>query len=125
MTWIFGERRKNIMQDIIDDIQLPKELLEKRGVDLTGEDFYIIMSAVIKNMTKLTSHYEPIYIRGKKELAEYLRCSISTINRWIDTKVIHDEAIIRRDRYIMFEANEVIKQLRENDCIRFKPRNRK
>ena len=125
MTWIFGERRKNIMQDIIDDIQLPKELLEKRGVDLTGEDFYIIMSAVIKNMTKLTSHYEPIYIRGKKELAEYLRCSISTINRWIDTKVIHDEAIIRRDRYIMFEANEVIKQLRENDCIRFKPRNSK
>ena len=113
------------MQDIIDDIQLPKELLEKRGVDLTGEDFYIIMSAVIKNMTKLTSHYEPIYIRGKKELAEYLRCSISTINRWIDTKVIHDEAIIRRDRYIMFEANEVIKQLLENDCIRFKPRNRK
>ena len=113
------------MQDIIDDIQLPKELLEKRGVDLTGEDFYVIMSAVIKNMTKLTSHYEPIYIRGKKELAEYLRCSISTINRWIDTKVIHDEAIIRRDRYIMFEANEVIKQLRENDCIRFKPRNRK
>ena len=113
------------MQDIIDDIQLPKELLEKRGVDLTGEDIYIIMSAVIKNMTKLTYHYEPIYIRGKKELAEYLRCSISTINRWIDTKVIHDEAIIRRDRYIMFEANEVIKQLRENDCIRFKPRNRK
>ena len=54
------------MQDIIDDTQLPKELLEKRGVDLTGEDFYIIMSAVIKNMTKLTSHYEPIYIRGKK-----------------------------------------------------------
>ena len=125
MTWIFGERRKNIMQDIIDDIQLPKELLEKRGVDLTGEDFYIIMSAVIKNTTKLTSPNEPIYIRGKKELAEYLRCSISTINRWIDSKVIHDEAIIRRDRFIMFEANKVIKQLRENDSIRFKPINRK
>ena len=105
------------MQSIIDDIQLPKELLEKRGVDLTGEDFYIIMSAVIKNMTKLTSPNEPIYIRGKKELAEYLRCSISTINRWIDSKVIHDEAIIRRDRFIMFEANKVIKQLRENDVF--------
>ena len=26
------------MQSIIDDIQLPKELLEKRGVDLTGEE---------------------------------------------------------------------------------------
>ena len=67
------------MRDIIDDIQLPKELLEKRGVDLTGEDFYIIMSAVIKNMTKLTSPNEPIYIRGKKELAEYLKISVATL----------------------------------------------
>ena len=113
------------MRNIINDNQLSDELLKKRGVDLTGEDFYIIMSEALKNMPKPPSSNEPIYLRGKKELAEYLRCSISTINRWLKTKVIHDEAIIRRDRFIMFEANEVIKQLRENDSLRFMPRNRK
>ena len=107
------------MRDIINDIQLSDELLKKRGVDLTGEDFYIIMSEVVKNMPKPPSPNEPIYLRGKKELAEYLRCSISTINRWLKTKVIHDEAMIRRERIIMFEANEVMKQLRENESIRF------
>ena len=35
------------MQDIIDDIQLPKELLDKRGVDLTGEDIFLIVIAAI------------------------------------------------------------------------------
>ena len=113
------------MRDIINDIQLSDELLKKRGVDLTGEDFYFIMTEAIKSVSKPQSSNAPIYLRGKKELAEYLRCSISTINRWINTKVIHDEAIIRRDRFIMFEANEVIKQLRENDIMKFKPRNRK
>ena len=113
------------MRDIIDDIQLSDELQKKRGVDLTGKDFYIIMSEVVKNMPKPPSPNAPIYLRGKKELAEYLRCSITTINRWLKTKVIHDEAIIRRDRFIMFEANEVIKQLRENDIMKFIPKNRK
>ncbi len=68
MTWIFGERRKTIMQDIIDDIQLPKELLEKRGVDLTGEDIYIIMTEAIKNKSKPPSPNVPIYLRGKKRV---------------------------------------------------------
>ena len=112
------------MQNIINDNQLSDELLKKRGVDLTGEDIYIIMTEAIKNVSTPPPN-APIYLRGKKELAEYLRCSISTINRWLKTKVIHDEAIIRRDRFIMFEANEVIKQLRENDMLKFKPRNRK
>ena len=38
------------MQDIIDDIQLPKELLKKRCVDLTGEDIYQIVTAAIKSI---------------------------------------------------------------------------
>lgn len=107
------------MRDIINDIQLSDELLKKRGVDLTGEDIYFIMNEVIKNMPKPPSPNEPIYLRGKKELAEYLRCSISTISRWLDTKVIHDEAIIRQGKFIMFEANKVLEQLRENESIRF------
>ena len=44
------------MQDIIDDIQLPKELLEKRTIDLTGEDFYQIVTAAIKSLTLLILH---------------------------------------------------------------------
>ena len=113
------------MRNIINDNQLSDELLKKRGVDLTGEDIYIIMTEAIKNVSTPPPPNAPIYLRGKKELADYLRCSISTINRWLKTKAIHDEAIIRRDRFIMFEANEVIKQLRENDMLKFKPRNRK
>ena len=106
------------MRDTINDIQFSDELLKKRGVDLTGEDIYIIMTEAIKNVSTPPPN-APIYLRGKKELAEYLRCSISTINRWLKTKVIHDEAMIRRDRFIMFEANEVMKQIRENESIRF------
>ena len=34
------------MRDIINDIQLSDELLKKRGVDLTGEDIYFIMTLV-------------------------------------------------------------------------------
>lgn len=112
------------MRNIINDNQLSDELLKKRGVDLTGEDIYIIVTEAIKNVATPPPN-APIYLRGKKELADYLRCSISTINRWLKTKAIHDEAIIRRDRFIMFEANEVIKQLRENDSLRFMPRNHK
>jgi len=48
------------MQDIIDDIQLPKELLEKRGVDLTGEDIYQIVTAAIKSIDT------PILYRRKR-----------------------------------------------------------
>ena len=106
------------MRDIINDNQLSDELLKKRGVDLTGEDIYIIMTEAIKNVSTPPPNL-PIYLRGKKELADYLRCSISTISRWLDTKVIHDEAIIRQGKFIMFEANKVLEQLRENESIRF------
>ena len=103
------------MRDIINDTQLPQELLKKRCVDMTGEDFYIIMNEVIKNMSKPPSPNEPIYLRGEKELADFLKCSISTISRWLKTNVIHDEAIIRQGKFIMFEVNKVLEQLRENE----------
>ena len=107
------------MRDTINDNQLSDELLKKRCVDMTGEDIYIIMTEAIKNVSKPPSPNAPIYLRGKKELAEYLRCSITTINRWLKTKVIHDEAIIRQGKFIMFEANKVLEQLRENESIKF------
>ena len=114
------------MQNIINDNQLSDELLKKRGVDLTGEDIYIIMTEAIKNVsTPPPSPNEPIYLRGKKELADYLKCSISTINRWLKSKVIHDEAIIRQGKFIMFEANKVLEQLRENENLRYQIENHK
>ncbi len=113
------------MRDTINDGHLSDELLKKRCIDMTGKDIYIIITEVIKNMPKPSSHNEPIYLRGEKELADYLKCSISTISRWLKTNVIHGEAVIRQGKFIMFEANKVLEQLRENKDLRYQPDNYK
>ena len=121
MTWIFGERRKNIMQDIIDEIQLPKELLEKRGVDLTGEDIYQIVTAAINSTnTPMNEPQKPVrLLRGYKELAEFLHCSKATACRIVAKKDIHAPAIIRSGKTILFNTDLVLEQLSELNNIRF------
>ena len=106
------------MQDIIDNTQLPKELLEKRCVDLTGEDFLIIMMEVMKINPSPTIPQKPTYLRGKKALANHLKCSISTISRWLDCKVIHDDAVIRQNRVLLFNVDVIMRQLHENEHLR-------
>ena len=110
------------MQSTINDIQLPKELQEKRGVDMTGEDFLIIMMEVMKINPSPTIHQKPTYIRGKKALANHLQCSISTISRWLDCKVIHDEAVIRLNKVLLFNVDVIMRQLHENEQLRFNSR---
>ena len=109
------------MQDIINDIQLPKELLEKRAVDLTGEDFYQIVTAAINSTnTPMNEPQKPVrLLRGYKELAEFLHCSKATACRIVAKKDIHAPAIIRSGKTILFNTDLVLEQLSELNNIRF------
>ena len=82
------------MQDIIDDIQLPKELLEKRGVDLTGEDIYQIVTAAIKSIDTpdIAPQKTTNLLRGYKALADFLQCSVPTACRMVARKDIQSPA---------------------------------
>ena len=117
MIWNFGEGRKNIMQNIIDDIQLPKELLEKRGVDLTGEDIYQIVIAAINSSQNQVNQSPRAtkLIRGLKDMAEFLHCSVPTISRMVRRGDIYGDAVIKIERTILFDAELALQQLREMD----------
>ena len=103
------------MQNIIDDIQLPKELLEKRVVDLTGEDIYnIVIAAINSTKASMTEPQKPVkLIRGYKALAEFLQCSLVTANRLVAQKDITPPAIIQTGRTILFNTDLVLEQLSE------------
>lgn len=109
------------MQDIIDDIQLPKELLEKRCVDMTGEDIYnIVIAAINSTNTPMNEPQKPVrLLRGYKELAEFLHCSRATACRIVAKKDIHAPAIIRSGKTILFNTDLVLEQLSELNNIRF------
>ena len=74
------------MQSTINDIQLPKELQEKRGVDMTGEDFLIIMMEVMKINPSPMIPQKPTYLRGKKHWQIILNAqSLLLADGWIVT----------------------------------------
>ena len=104
------------MQNIIDDIQLPKELLEKRCVDLTGEDIYqIVATAINSTNTPMNEPQKPVrLLRGYKELAEFLHCSRATACRIVAIKDIHAPAVLKSGKTILFNADLVLEQLSEH-----------
>jgi hypothetical protein len=103
------------MQNINDDIQLSKELLEKRTVDLTGEDIYIIVIAAINSTNApMTEPQKPVkLIRGYKALSKFLQCSVPTACRMVTRKDITPPAVIRRGKTLLFNTDLVIEQLSE------------
>ena len=109
------------MPNIIDDIQLPKELLDKRGVDMTGEDIYNIVIAAINSIdTPMNEPQKPVrLLRGYKELAEFLHCSRPTACRIVARKDIHAPAIIRSGKTLLFNTDLVLEQLSELKNKRF------
>ena len=112
------------MQNIINDNHLPKELLEKRSVDLTGEDIYNIVIAAIKSIdTSITEPEKPVrLIRGYKALSELLQCSLPTACRMVARKDIRPPAIIQSGRTILFNADLVLEQLNEIESKWYKPK---
>lgn len=112
------------MQDIIDDIQLPKELLEKRAIDLTGEDFYQIVTAAIKSIDTPdnTSQKTTNLLRGYKALADFLQCSVPTACRMVARNDIHAPAVIRTGKLLLFNTELVLKQLMDVDSKFINPK---
>ncbi len=112
------------MQDIIDDIQLPKELLEKRTIDLTGEDFYQIVTAAIKSFdtSDITSQKTTNLLRGYKALANFLQCSVPTACRMVARNDIHAPAVIRTGKLLLFNTELVLEQLMDVDSKFINPK---
>ena len=114
------------MQNIIDDIQLPKELLEKRGVDLTGEDIYNIVIAAINSTNASMTEPQKLVklIRGYKALAEFIHCSVPTACRMVTRGDITPPAIIRchnNSKILLFDTELVLEQLSVVDSKWSKP----
>ncbi len=93
--------------------QLAKELLEKRGIDLTGEDIYNIVIAALNSTTApMTEPQKPVkLIRGYKALSEFLQCSVPTACRMVARKDITPPAVIRRGKSLLFNTDLVLEQL--------------
>ena len=112
------------MQDIIDDNQLPDELLKKRCVDLTGEDIYQIVTVAIKSIDTpdIAPQKTTNLLRGYKALANFLQCSVPTACRMVARNDIHAPAVIRTGKLLLFNTELVLEQLMDVDSKFINPK---
>jgi len=97
---------------------MKKKLTEKvkRVIDMTSEELSELIRKevrVINDDVRVSEAKESILLRGYKELASFLKCSVSTAQRKVACGDIHAPAIIRAGRTILFDTNLVLDQLRE------------
>lgn len=97
-------------------------LLNRKLMDMTGEEFV----ALIKKATEGASSDnvrgwgdanlgDSVLLRGYKELAAYLKCSVPTACRMVSRGDIRTPAIIRSEKTLLFDSELVLKQLAELD----------
>lgn len=97
-------------------------LLKTRLVDMTGEELVSLIreateEGVINNVRANVDSNKTAYsfLRGYKELAAYLKCSVPTVCRMVTRGDIRKPAIIRSGKTLLFVPEIVIRQLAEVD----------
>lgn len=102
---------------------MTESLLKTRLVDMTGEE----LVALIKEAKEGASNDNNVRVRGDanlgnslllrgyKELAAYLKCSVPTACRMVSRGDIKTPAVIRSGKTLLFDPELVLKQLVELD----------
>ena len=97
-------------------------LLKTRLVDMTGEELVSLIreateEGAINNVRANVDSNKTAYsfLRGYKELAAYLKCSVPTVCRMVTRGDIRKPAIIRSGKTLLFVPEIVIRQLAEVD----------
>ena len=99
-----------------------KDLLNRKLVEMTGEE---LVTLIMEATEGASSHNvrvwgnaslgDSVFLRGYKELATYLKCSVPTACRMVSRGDIRAPAIIRSEKTLLFDSELVIKQLAELD----------
>lgn len=101
---------------------MERNLRNIKLIEMTGEE----LVALIKEATEGTSSDnvrawgdanlgDSALLRGYKELATYLKCSVPTACRMVTRGDIKTPAIIRSGKTLLFDPELVLKQLAELD----------
>ena len=88
----------------------------KRLIDMTADELSELIRKEVQGInddSRVSEAKESKLLRGYKELASFLKCSVSTAQRKVACGDIHAPAIIRAGRTILFDTNLVLDQLRE------------
>jgi len=101
---------------------MTESLLKTRLVDMTGEELVSLIreateEGAINNVRTDIDSNKAVYtfLRGYKELAAYLKCSVPTVCRMVTRGDIRKPAIIRSGKTLLFIPDIVIQQLAEVD----------
>lgn len=101
---------------------MDEKLMKTRVMDMTGEE----LVALIKEANEGSSSDnvrvrgdanlgDSHLLRGYKELAAYLKCSVPTACRMVSRGDIRTPAIIRSEKTLLFDSELVLQQLTELD----------
>ena len=104
------------------DENIIKQLLEKRVIDMTGQELFDLIGSAVQQATlrdDMPSQKEKRILHGKKEIASALTVSTSTISRWLENGTIHAPAVIRADRVLLFDYDLVLEQLQASEGLRW------
>ncbi len=104
------------------DENIIKQLLNKRVIDMTGQELVDLISSAVNQATlrsDMSEHKEKKILHGKKEIASALTVSTSTISRWLENGTIHAPAVIRADRVLLFDYDLVLEQIQASEGIRW------
>ena len=88
----------------------------KRVIDMTSDELSELIRRevqVINDEARACEKKEKKLLRGYKELAGFLKCSVPTACRMVSRGDIHTPAIIRANRTILFNVDLVLEQLLE------------
>lgn len=103
------------------DENIIKQLLDKRVIDMTGQELFDLIGSAVQQATlrDVPEHKEKTILHGKKEIASALTVSTSTISRWLENGTIHAPAVIRAERVLLFDYDLVLEQIQASEGIRW------
>ena len=103
------------------DENIIKQLLEKRVIDMTGQELFDLIGSAVQQATlrDVPEHKEKTILHGKKEIASALTVSTSTISRWLENGTIHAPAVIRAERVLLFDYDLVLEQIQASEGLRW------
>ena len=103
------------------DENIIKQLLNKRVIDMTGQELFDIIGSAVQQATlrDMPEHKEKRFLHGKKEIASALTVSTSTISRWLENGTIHAPAVIRAERVLLFDYDLVLEQIQASESLRW------
>ena len=103
------------------DENIIKQLLNKRVIDMTGQELFDLIGSAVQQATlrDMPEHKEKRFLHGKKEIASALTVSTSTISRWLENGTIHAPAVIRAERVLLFDYDLVLEQIQASESLRW------